>query len=75
MVEKLIFNFFKYINNLKIILKLKKYIVIVKLKIFFRNIKNCSIENIEKKCFIIFDILLYFIFIFGFYYLLFGIII
>lgn len=75
MVEKLIFNFFKYINNLKIILKLKKYIVKVKLKIFFRNIKNCSIENIEKKCFIIFDILLYFVFIFGFYYLLFGIII
>lgn len=75
MVEKLIFNFFKYINYLKIILKLKKYIVIVKLKIFFRNIKNCSIENIEKKCFIIFDILLYFVFIFGFYYLLFGIII
>lgn len=67
MVEKLILNFSKYTNNLKTTgtLKLKKYIVTVKSKIYFRNIKNCSIENIEKKCFIIFDTLLYFAFILG----------
>lgn len=69
-VEKLILNFSKYTNNLKTTLKLKKYIVTVKSKISFRNIKNCSIENIEKKCFIIFDTLLYryFAFILGPYY-------
>lgn len=67
-VEKLILNFSKYTNNLKTTLKSKKYIVTVKSKISFRNIKNCSIENIEKKCFIIFDTLLYFAFILGPYY-------